>query len=59
MTTENIKFNPKFMVEKLQIAVHNYKNIIVPEYFEQKYPRGLEPVQLLPMPLIRTAPAEG
>ena len=41
ITTEDIPFAPKFVWDFIFKAVYNYKTIFVPEYFEQKYPRGL------------------
>ena len=49
ITTEDIPFSPKFVRKHILKAVYNYKMVFVPEYFEQKYPRGLA-IQELKMP---------
>ena len=41
--TEIIRFNKDFIKEKILEADFNYKTVFVPEYFEQRWPRGLKP----------------
>ena len=41
--TEIIRFDKDFIKEKIPKADFNYKTVFVPEYFEQRWPRGLKP----------------
>jgi hypothetical protein len=41
--SEIVRFNKDFIKEKILEADLNYKTVFIPEYFEQRWPRGLKP----------------